>query len=56
MRLLKLGLIGFVSLVFGLKLGLIGFVRCVFGLELGLIGFVFAFFSGGNIFIILCYS
>jgi len=51
---IKLGLIGFVGLVFGLKLGSIGFVRLVFGLELGLIGFVFAFSNGGNIFIIPC--
>ncbi len=35
-------------------LGLIGFVSLVFGLKLGLIGFVFAFSNGGNILIILC--
>jgi len=39
-----------------LKSGLIGFVSLVFGLELGLIGFVFAFSNGGNILIIVCYS
>jgi len=48
--------LGLLAASLGLKLGSIGFVSLVFGLELGLIGFVLAFFNGGNIFIILCYG